>query len=123
MGLLTFLLPCLSAVLKHFGVDFSGGDGGYMTVVRWVFDQVSPAILTAILGVVTLVAFLMTRPSARDVFFDIETVGPAEKLAGVRDLMAIRPGSGAAGIGGVVGGIPGLRDGDYVEESRWVELG
>jgi sec-independent protein translocase protein TatA len=86
-GLATFLLPGLSAVMKHFGLDFETqkdqGFNFYLAVAQLVFDQVSPYVLTALLGLTTLLLWWLTRPRTRDVFWDIEKVGPGE--SGRRD--------------------------------------
>jgi tetratricopeptide (TPR) repeat protein len=83
-GAITLALPGLSAVLKHFGLDFeSQQDRGfslYLAAANLLFDKVSPLVLTATLGLVTGVLWWLTRPQRRDVFWDIKTVSPAEKL-------------------------------------------
>jgi hypothetical protein len=83
-GALTFLLPGLSAGLKHFGLDFETQQGQgfnlYLATARLVFDRVSPLALTLGLGVLTGLLWWFTRPRVRDVFWEIETVGPGEKL-------------------------------------------
>jgi sec-independent protein translocase protein TatA len=75
-GVATFLLPGLSAVMKHFGVDFEAQKGQgfslYVAIVRLVFDHVSPYTLTALLAVATALLWWLTRPRRRDVFWDIE---------------------------------------------------
>lgn len=83
-GVLTFLLPGLSAALKHFGLDFeSQRDAGfslYLSVARLVFDRVSPLGLTAAGGALTGLLWWLARPRIRDVFWDIEKIGPGEQL-------------------------------------------
>jgi hypothetical protein len=83
-GAMTFVVPGLSAILKHFGLDFQSqredGFSLYLSVARLLFDWVSPLSLTAALGLVTILLWWLTRPRTRDVFFDIEKVGPGEKL-------------------------------------------
>ncbi len=83
-GAVTFLLPGLSSVLKHFGLDFEAqkqqGFSLYLATARLVFDVVPPLAWTAALGLLTGVLWWVTRPQARDVFWDIEKVGPREKL-------------------------------------------
>ena len=90
-GLLTFLLPALSAILKHFGLDFETqkdqGFNLYVGAARLVFDQMSPLTLTTSLGFLTGVVWWFTRPQTRDVFWDIKKVGPAEKLERIATAM------------------------------------
>jgi hypothetical protein len=94
-GLATFALPGLSAVLKHFGLDFDSqreaGFNGYLALANLAFDRVSPLALTAGLGLFTGLLYFLTRPRARDVFWDVEKVGPGEKLARIAAVMAARP--------------------------------
>jgi len=77
-GAATFLLPGLSAVMKHFGLDFETQKGQgfnlYLSVARLMFDNVSPMALTALLGVATALLWWLTRPRTRDVFWDVEKV-------------------------------------------------
>jgi hypothetical protein len=86
-GLATFLLPGLSAVMKHFGLDFETqkdqGFSLYLAVAEMVFDRVSPYTVTALLGVATALLWWLTRPRTRDVFWDIEKVAPDEQAEGV----------------------------------------
>jgi hypothetical protein len=83
-GAATFLLPGLSAILKHFGLDFETqkeqGFSLYLALARLLFDRISPAALTVLLGLGTALVWWLMRPRARDVFWKIEKVGPAEKL-------------------------------------------
>jgi sec-independent protein translocase protein TatA len=85
-GLATFLLPALSAVMKHFGLNFETqqeqGFSLYLAVARLVFDHVSPYALTGLLAVVTAGAWWLTRPRQRDVFWDIEKVRAGSLAAG-----------------------------------------
>ncbi|HWG43291.1 MAG TPA: hypothetical protein VN688_10935 [Gemmataceae bacterium] len=81
---LTFLLPGLSAILKHFGLDFETqtqqGFSLYLATARLMFDKVSPFGLTAILGLGTGLLWWLTRPRLRDAFWEMNTVGPEERL-------------------------------------------
>lgn len=74
-GLSTFLLPAASAAMRHFGVDFTPKDGSspYLAALNLLFGQLSPLLLTGILGAVTVLAWWLTRPEKRDVFWDIST--------------------------------------------------
>jgi TatA/E family protein of Tat protein translocase len=97
-GIATFLLPGLSEVMKHFRLDFETqkeeGFSLYLSVARLLFDQVSPYTLTAFLGVVTALAWWLTRPKARDVFWDIEkspepsSAGRHSNIPGARSVLA-----------------------------------
>jgi TatA/E family protein of Tat protein translocase len=82
-GLVTVLLPGLSAVMKHFGLDFETqkdqGFSLYLATARLVFDRVSPYALTAVLGVATALLWWLTRPRRRDVFWDIKKVGSGKE--------------------------------------------
>jgi len=74
-GLSTFVVPAASAAMKHFGLDFTPKDGSspYLAALNFLFGQVSPVVLTAVLAVVTVGLYWFTRPKGRDVFFDIST--------------------------------------------------
>jgi sec-independent protein translocase protein TatA len=80
-GLATFLLPALSAVMKHFGLDFETqkdqGFSLYLGLARLVFDRVSPYALTALLGLATALLWWLTRPRRRDVFWDVQKAMPS----------------------------------------------
>jgi TatA/E family protein of Tat protein translocase len=93
-GVATFLLPGLSAVLKHFGLDFETQKDQdfslYLAIARLVFDQFSPYVLTALLGSATALLWWLTRPRTRDVFWDIHKVGPGAELARI---VAAMPGN------------------------------
>jgi hypothetical protein len=81
-GTAAFGLPGLSAVLKHFGLDFETqkeqGFDVYLAVAWLMFDRVSPLVLTGLLGVTAAVLCWLTRPVRRDVFHDIRKIGPAD---------------------------------------------
>ena len=98
-GTATFLLPGVSAVMKHFGLDFATqkeqGFSLYLAFAQLLFDRVSPYALTGLLGAVTALLWWLTRPRTRDVFWDIEKVGPGEKLK--RIAAALASGSDQAG--------------------------
>ncbi len=83
-GVITFVLPALSAILKHFGLDFDTqkdqGFNLYVSAARLVFDQFSPMALNISLALVTGVIWWITRPQVRDVFWDVKKISPAEKL-------------------------------------------
>lgn len=104
-GLFTFGLPASSSILKYFGVGFDAQENQpvdiYVTVARLVFDQVSPLVLTIGLGLCTVLIWWYTRPVTRDVFWDVQKLGPAGRLSQIitalkardasaeRDLMAL----------------------------------
>jgi hypothetical protein len=83
-GVMTLALPGVSTILKNFGIDFEPhqeqGFSLYLATARLVFDLVPPPVLTAGLGFATGFLWWLTRPQLRDVFWDIERVGPAERL-------------------------------------------
>jgi len=74
-GLSTFVVPAASALMKRTGIDLSPKDGSdpYIAVLNFLFGEVSPVLLTAVLAAVTVGLYLYTRPKGRDVFFDIST--------------------------------------------------
>jgi hypothetical protein len=78
MGVAAFLLPALSAVMKHFGLDFETQNGQefslYLAVARLLFDHISPFALTALLGLATVFLWWLSRPRTRDVFHDVVKV-------------------------------------------------
>ena len=81
-GAATFLLPGLSAVMKHFGLDFETqseqGFSLYVSLARLTFDHFSPLALTAVLGAATALLWWLTRPRERDVFWDLRKVAAGE---------------------------------------------
>ena len=95
LGVATFVLPAISALLKHFGLDFEtqAGQGFdlYLAVARVIFDQLSPTVLTAVLGLCTGLAWWSCRPRAEDVFWDLGVAGPETRLRRVRE--ELRKGS------------------------------
>jgi hypothetical protein len=98
LGVATFVLPAISALLKHFGLDFEtqAGQGFdlYLAVARVVFDQLSPSVLTAVLGLCTGLVWWSCRPRAEDVFWDLGVAGPETRLRRVRE--ELRKGSDGA---------------------------
>jgi TatA/E family protein of Tat protein translocase len=80
-GLAAFLMPGLSAVMKHFGLGFDAqGEGGfsfYLWLARLTFDHFSPLALTVLLGSATFLLWWLTRPRRRDVFWDFGKAGKA----------------------------------------------
>ena len=91
-GAMTFVLPAVSTVLKHFGVDFeSQGETDfslYITIARFVFDSLTPLALTFGLGIATVTTWYFSRARTREVFWDIKKLGPDARLAQIRNLMA-----------------------------------
>jgi tetratricopeptide (TPR) repeat protein len=98
LGVATFVLPAISALLKHFGLDFEtqAGQGFdlYLAVARVIFDQLSPTVLTAVLGLCTGLVWWSCRPRAEDVFWDLGVAGPETRLRRVRE--ELRKGSDGA---------------------------
>ena len=72
-GLSAVVLPAASAAMKHFGLDFTPKDGSspYLAAMNFVFGQVTPLVMTLVLGAVTVGLWWFTRPKGRDVFWDI----------------------------------------------------
>lgn len=87
-GAMTFLLPLLSSVLRHFGLDFesqaANGFNLYLAVMTFVFQKVSPLALTLTLGGLTACLYWITRPRLRDTFWDFKVIGPDEALTKVK---------------------------------------
>lgn len=112
-GCITFALPCLSAILKHFGVnlDIQSEEGFnlYVGFARLIFDTVSPLALTAGLGVGTGLLWWTTRPERRDTFWDLETIGPAEKLKRIAALAEDDPDRAAGDLADLLQAFPDYR--------------
>lgn len=81
MGLATLTLPLMSAVLKHFHIDFASqleeGFDLYLRCASWVLTSLSPEGLASFLLASTGVTYLYMRPRKRDVFWDIDGPPPA----------------------------------------------
>ncbi len=83
-GLSALVLPTASAVMNHFGIDFTPKDGSnpYLSAMKFLFGEVTPAVMMAALVALTGVLYWFTRPKGRDVFWDINTKPPESKPAG-----------------------------------------
>ncbi|VTR98601.1 hypothetical protein [Tuwongella immobilis] len=72
-GILAFVLPLISMLLKHFGLDFetqSKQDFGlYWTIARVLFDWLSPVMVAIIAAGITALLYLTTRPSEDETLF------------------------------------------------------
>lgn len=87
-GFMTFALPAASTVMQRLGLDFAPhpdqGFNAYLSVAHLLFDCLTPLWLTACLGGVTTAIWWLGRPRVRDVFYDVETITPDEKLQRLR---------------------------------------
>lgn len=97
-GIMTFLLPCLSAILKYFGLNFEEKNDQefnlYLRSFHLVFDQLSPLTLTGGLGLLTSLLWWFARPRIRDVFWDVEKVAPLEQLQRIASTFDSDPDKG-----------------------------
>jgi hypothetical protein len=70
--------PFVSAVLKHFKVDFESqlqdGFGRYISVARLALDAMTPEVLAGVLMAGAAGAYLWARPRKRDTFWDLATI-------------------------------------------------
>jgi len=83
---MTFAAPSLSAAMNHFGVDFQAlpGQGNiYLSVAHLLFDQISPLTLTLALGGVTAALAWHAWPRSREVFWEVQSRSPAERLRAI----------------------------------------
>jgi hypothetical protein len=75
LALLAFVLPAISAVLKHYRLDFGSqleeGFGTYAQLLQRIYDAVTPGLLLALFLAAAVLAYLVTRPRRREVFWDI----------------------------------------------------
>jgi hypothetical protein len=73
MGMLTFLLPILSAVFTHLRVNFDpqGEWNVYLGLLAFFFGQLSPVVLTLILATATGILYVFTLPQVREVSWDV----------------------------------------------------
>lgn len=81
-GFATFLLPGISTILKLYDLDFENqkaqGFSMYITLMRFVFDYLSPWALMAGLCGITTVSWLWATPREEELFWDMKKVGPEE---------------------------------------------
>ena len=79
-ALSAIFLPTASAVLNHFGINFTPKDGSnpYLTAMNFLFGHVTPEIMMVVLAALTGVFYWFTRPKGRDVFWDITTKPPGK---------------------------------------------
>ena len=80
----TAVTPALSALLKHFKIDFqSQQDQGfslYLAAARLVFDWTAPLVLLLALATVTAALWWLCRPRTKDVFWEVKKGGPQPRL-------------------------------------------
>jgi hypothetical protein len=83
MGLVALLLPFVSALLKHYHIDFESqleeGFDAYARVAHLVITSFSPGVLTLGLLGMTCGTYLWFRPRRREVFFDMTPVTVQEQ--------------------------------------------
>jgi hypothetical protein len=104
-GLLTFCLPMLSALAKHFRIDLSSqqedGFNLYLMAADWALTYSSPLGLTLGLAGLTVLLYWLTRARTKDVFWEIKTVGPRKDLEQGLAAAKADPGQAAAALGKV----------------------
>ena len=76
MGALTFFLPFLSSIMRHYEVDFDSqlnqGFSLYAHVGNFLVSSLTPEVIGATLLVLTVGLYLWHRPRKREVFWDVE---------------------------------------------------
>ena len=91
-GFAAFLLPVISTILKLYDLDFENqkaqGFSMYITLMRFVFDYLSPWALMAGLCGITTVSWLWATPSEEELFWDMKKVGPEEMHADLLKLFS-----------------------------------
>ena len=91
-GFAAFLLPGISTILKLYDLDFENqkaqGFSMYITLMRFVFDYLSPWALMAGLCGITTVSWLWATPSEEELFWDMKKVGPEEMHADLLKLFS-----------------------------------
>jgi len=94
-GMFTLALPLLSALLKHFGVDFeareSQGSNLYIAGVQFLMETISPLTLTFLLAAVTASIWWMTGPRRKDVFWHIQSISAARRLEQINGIADADP--------------------------------
>jgi len=83
-GVLSLLLPFGSTLMQHARLDFSSqvedNFALYAQAANFLLRSLTPEMLGAILLAATLGLYLLRRPRQREVFWDVESVGPNEQL-------------------------------------------
>jgi tetratricopeptide (TPR) repeat protein len=119
-GVFTFLLPFLSAIAQHFGLDFASqretGFSLYLAVAQILVQGISPLTLTMVLGAITAGLWWWTRPRARDKFWDIKLVQPGEFLKQITAILADDPDKAIQNLNDLLASHP-----DY--QPAWLCLG
>jgi hypothetical protein len=80
-GLAAVALPVASSAMSHGGVDFQSADGfrPVLATLRFLFSDLPPVVLGAILATVTGLVWALTRPKSRDLSWDAATGSAAGK--------------------------------------------
>jgi hypothetical protein len=101
-GFATICLPFVSAVAKHYQVDFNSqiGDGFnlYLTIIQAVLASlayVPPWSLLVAFFFLTMLLYWFSRARTKDVFFEVKTVGPQRELARISKLAQSDPDTAA----------------------------
>lgn len=83
-GFATFVLPFLLAVARNYRVDLTSqledGFDFYLAVLSILLSNIAPIVATAGFAILTALLYLASRARQKDVFWDIETIGPRQKL-------------------------------------------
>jgi hypothetical protein len=86
-GSLTFAMPVLSGLAKHYQIDLQAhaedGFSSLLKAMQLALDYSSPLWLAVGFGVLTLLVYFLTRARTKDVFWEIKTIGPDEKLQAI----------------------------------------
>jgi hypothetical protein len=83
LGALSLCLPLVSTVMQHYKMDFASqlqdGFPLYAQVAQILLNSLSPELLGLVLLCLTVTLYLIRRPRQREVFWDVEPLGPKEE--------------------------------------------
>jgi hypothetical protein len=101
-GALTVCLPFLSALARHFQLDFAlkkeDAFNLYVMAVDVLFRNFSPLALTLGLAAITFALYWLTRPTEKDVFWDFTPIDPGAKLKEIAALVRTDPDRAGADL-------------------------